>query len=343
VNAVHGPIRWDLIQGHLPEGSRLTVRLALKGGPKDVLIGIDALQRRHILIQIPLLEPIDLSDRGTKGIALHTVEMKIDNGGYANFIDVACLESHGHAAMDIILFEIVEALKSGASIDRISLVKNIVGKWRRFWSGVNPALLSRDQQIGLFGELWFLKNWLGPSIGISAAVQAWRGSLGVRHDFEASLVAVEVKTSSLLDIVHCIHGIEQLVEPVGGTLFLMSIGVRDEASATDTLTDLVKSIRELLTNEYEALSHFDSFLYSTGYSDELGVEYAKLKLRMRSEELYRVTPGFPRIVPSSLCEVLPPAITAVAYQLSLAGALQWRVADNPESARLLLSDFFGGV
>jgi hypothetical protein len=337
------PIRWDLIEGQLPEGSRLTVRLAVRGGRDDVLIGVDALQRRHLLIQIPLLEPTDLCERSTKGISLLTVEMKLDNGNYANFIAVVCLESQGHAALDTILFEIVGALDSGASIDRISLVKNVVGKWRRFWSGVNSGLLSKEQQIGLFGELWFLKNWLGLSIGYPSAVRAWRGPLGSRHDFEASLVGIEIKTCSSLEMVHHIHGIEQLVEPVGGTLFLMSLGVRDEASATDSLPQLIKSIRDLLDNEFDALSHFDSCIYSGGYSDELEAEYSKMKLRVRSEDLYRVAPGFPRVVPSSFCEMLPLSISAVNYELSLAGADPWRVAQNPASASRLLIDFFGGT
>lgn len=343
VNGGREPVRWDLIEGQLPEGRRLTVRLASRGSRKDLLIGVDALQRRHLLVQIPLLEPIDLCERSTKGISLLTVEMKLDNGAYANFIDVVCLESHGHAALDIILFEIAAALDSGASIDRISLVKNVVGKWRRFWSGVNPGLLSKEEQIGLFGELWFLQNWLGPSVGYPLAVRAWRGPLGSRHDFEATRVGIEIKTCSRLDVVHSIHGVEQLVEPVGGTLFLMSLAVRDEASSTDSLVSLITSIRNLLENDYEALSHFDSCIYSAGYSDELDAEYAKLRLRVRSEELYRVAPGFPRIVPESFCEALPPSITAIQYELSLAGAIPWRVADNSPSATQLLRDFFGGA
>jgi hypothetical protein len=50
-------------------------------------------------------------------------------------------------------------LQAGASIGHISLVQNVLAKWRRFWSGVSRGLLSKEQQFGLFGELWFFCRW----------------------------------------------------------------------------------------------------------------------------------------------------------------------------------------
>ena len=40
------------------------------------------------------------------------------------------------------------------------LVQNVLAKWRRFWSGVSQSALSREQQLGLFGELWFMPEIL---------------------------------------------------------------------------------------------------------------------------------------------------------------------------------------
>lgn len=335
-------LRWDLVESDVPQGEQFTVRVALPRRRKDLLIAVDAVRRRHILLEIPLGEPYELSERASRGISVQTLQMKTDTGEFCNFIDIICLEANCHAVLDIILGEIADALDAGASILRVSLVQNILSKWRRFWSPISQEALARERQIGLFGELWFLMRWLEPSIGLRAAIEMWRGPFGARNDFESNLVGVEVKTSSRVDKTHIIHGLEQLLEPADGVLFLMSICVRDEASAADSLPSLIRDIRQKLCDDHDTLSRFDNSLYSVGYDDSLESEYEKLKLRVRSEELYRVANEFPRLVPESLKSTLPPGIGQVSYELRLDGALPWRVACRPEGAQHLLREFLEG-
>lgn len=332
-------LRWDLLEIQPPSGERLTVRLAMPRRRADLFIGLDSSGRRHVLVQIPSGEPSELSERTSRGIGVQTVEMKVDDGQLRTFVNVACLEPQGHAALDVIVAEIADALDNGASIGRVALVQNVLGKWRRFWSGVSQGLLSREEQLGLFGELWFLSYWLGPSIGLSNAVGMWRGPLGAKHDFEARMIGIEVKTSGRTDGAHHINGLEQLEQPAGGALLLMSIAVRDEASATDCLPDIIEYIRQGLAEDYSALSRFDSCLYAAGYMDDVAREYAKLKLRVRVEALYRVEEGFPRLVPSSLKTPLSSGIDSVAYELNLSGADAWRLASTAEAGKALLRDF----
>lgn len=332
--------RWDLVEADLPVGAKLTVRLAMPSRRKDILLAIDSAKRRHLLIEIPFGEPNELFERASRGLSILTVDMRVDDGGLRSFVDIVCLEPSGHSALNIIAYEIADALEAGASIFRISLIQNVLAKWRRFWAEMHQGLISREQQLGLFGELWFLAYWLSPSIGFSRAIRAWRGPLGSRNDFETDLIGVEVKTSSKSDVSHHINGLEQLLEPFGGTLFLMSLAVRDEGSATENLPKIVSYIRENLETEFEALSHFESCLYRTGYVDALAKEYAKLKLRVRGGQLYRVIEGFPRLVPASLAQPLLPGISSVSYELNLNGAGPWCVARSPLEAEQLLRDFF---
>ncbi len=334
------PLKWEFIERDLPEAGKLTVRVALPGRRKDLMIAMDSAKRRHLLIEIPLGESTSFVERSSRGISIQTVDMNVDEGERRNFVDIICLESAGHSALDTIAYEIADALEAGASILRISLVQNVLAKWRRFWSEVHKGLISREQQIGLFGELWFLAHWLGPSVGFSSAVRAWRGPLGSRNDFESNLVGVEVKTSSKSEISHHINGLEQLLEPKDGALFLMSIGVRDEASASESLPGLISYIREMLQSDFDALSCFDSCLYSSGYLDALESEYDKLKLRIRRQEIYRVVDGFPRLIPGSLKEPLALGIGSVGYELNLNGAESWCLAKNALDAQVLLRDFF---
>jgi hypothetical protein len=327
------------VEGQPPGGERLTVRTALPGNHDDVLIALDAARRRYVLVRIPTGEPSELAERTSKGIAVQTVEMRVDGDRTENFVEIACLESQGHAALDTIAVELVEALVAGASIGRVRLVQNVLAKWRRFWSGVNQGVLSKEQQLGLFGELWFLSRWLCPSVGTAKALQMWRGPAGSRNDFEVQGMGIEVKTTGRVDAVHVIHGLDQLLEPPGGALFLYSLSVRDEASGTDCLPKVVNEMRGRLAEDYQALLQFDAAVYAAGYDDRLASEYGRLVLRVRDEGLYRVTDGFPRLVPASVLGGLPAGLSAVNYELNLDAAAAWLLSKTPAAAAKLLVDF----
>lgn len=333
------PLPWALVEAQPPGGERLTVREALPGSHDGVLIALDAARRRYVLVRIPTGEPSELAERISKGIAVQTVEMRVDGERTENFVEIACLESQGHAALDTIAVEIVEALVAGASIGRVRLVQNVLAKWRRFWSGVNQGVLSKEQQLGLFGELWFLNRWLCPSVGTAKAVQMWRGPTGARNDFEVQGMGIEVKTTGRLDAAHVIHGLDQLLEPPGGVLFLYSLSVRDEGSGTDCLPKVVNELRGRLANDFQVLMQFDASLYAAGYDDRLASEYARLVLRIRDEGLYRVTDGFPRLVPASMIGGLPAGLSAVNYELNLDAAAAWLLGKTPVATAKLLADF----
>lgn len=332
-------LRWDLLEGQAPTGERLTARLAAPSIRDDVFIAIDGAHRRYVLVGIPQGEPHKLAERTSRGIAVQTVEMNVGGDQLSCFVEVACLEVQGHAALDVVISELVQALNAGASIGRVRLVQNVLAKWRRFWSSVSQGLLSKEQQLGLFGELWFLLRWMSPCVGWSKAVQLWRGPAGARNDFETLGLGIEVKTTGRLDAAHVIHGLEQLLEPPGGSLLLYCLAVRDESSGTETLPALVQKIREQISEEFVDLSLFDSMLYASGYDDQHATEYGKLVLRVRSEGLYRVQHGFPRLVPDSIVGGLPQGVSAVNYELRVDAAAPWLVAAAPAAARALLIDF----
>lgn len=333
-----GPVLpWDLVEAEPPSGERLTVRTALPDRLEDVLIGVDAGKRRYVLVLIPQSEAGEFVERTSKGIAVRTVEMNVGKGCTAKYVEIACLDSQGHAALDTIAVELVEALERGASIGRVRLVQSVLAKWRRFWSGVSQGVLSAEQQLGLFGELWFLSRWLSTSLGAAQAVRMWRGPIGARNDFESQSLGIEVKTTSRIDAAHIIHGLDQLLEPPGGTLFLYSLSVRDEASGSESLPKIVQEMRGRLDDDYTTLSLFDARVYAAGYDDRLASEYAKVVLRVRDEGLYRVAEGFPRLIPGSIVGGLPAGVGAVNYELRLDAARDWLLAKTPTGAASLLA------
>lgn len=325
-------LRWELLEAQPPSGERLTVRRALAGRHPDVLIALDAAKRRHVLVELPDGELGEFAERTSRGIAVQTVELRPGGEATKRFIEVVCLDAQGHAALDTIAVELIGALEAGASIGRVRLVQNVLAKWRRFWSGIAQGVLSKEEQLGLFGELWFLNRWLAPAIGVSAAVRMWRGPAGARNDFEAPGLAIEVKTTGRVDGAHVIHGLDQLLEPLGGKLMLFSLLVRDEASGAENLPAQVAEARGLIAEDYALQSQFDALIYAAGYDDRLAAEYSKLLLRIRDTGLYNVIDGFPRLVPASLVGGVPVGVSAVEYELRLDAAGAWLLAAIPSGA-----------
>ena len=85
--------------------------------------------------------------------------------------------------------QIIDELDGVAERDRVQRLEGLLAHWRRFWS---PP--SSFDEIGLFGELHFMKYWLTDR---GAAVDAWGGG-GARatlKDFQLDDRDVEVKTT----------------------------------------------------------------------------------------------------------------------------------------------------
>jgi hypothetical protein len=329
-------LRWDLLEAQPPTGERLTFRRALQGRHPEVFIALDASKRRHVLVELPGGELGELAERTSRGIAVQTVELRPSGEACKRFIEIVCVDPQGHAALDTIAVELIDALEAGASIGRVRLVQNVLAKWRRFWSSIAQGVLSKQEQLGLFGELWFLNRWLAPALGASAAVTMWRGPAGARNDFEAPGLAIEVKTTGRVDGAHIIHGLDQLLEPPEGQLMLFSLIVREEASGTESLPAQVAEARRLIADDYALQSQFDALIYAAGYDDRLATEYGKLALRIRDTGLYKVAEDFPRLIPSSLVGGVPPGVGAIDYELRLDAAGKWLLAAAPLAATELL-------
>lgn len=322
-------LRWDLLEATLASSTGLNARLAVPNQSAEVYIAIDTSNRRYILVRIPEGETALLSGRITHGIAVQTVELSIDcQGTNAAFIEIACLDRAGYAALDTVTIELVNAITSGASISRVRLVQAVLSKWRRFWSGITNAGLAREEQVGLFGEIWFLRHWLLPIVG-NSAVETWRGPIGARNDFETAGYAVEVKTSSRVDGGHVIHGLEQLLAPPDVRLFLFSLLVRDEGTGVESLPKLIDEVRQIIADDALVLTQFEGILAAAGYDDVHAPDYSKTKYRIRTQALYQVDPGFPRLIPSSLSDGVPLGISKVTYEVQLDAATHWLVTDTP--------------
>lgn len=329
-NEMSLPLRWDLLDRPLDEKNGLSTRLASAKNSMDLFIAVDGAQRRYLLLQLPSDQTEYISERPSRGLSIRTVEMHLDKTGTVGvFVEIACNDKSGDAALDIIASELLRALSVEKRGRSIAVVRSVMAKWRKFWGEAKSEVLSKQEQIGLFGELWYLAYWLIPALGAELAVSMWRGPVGARNDFESQAWAIEVKTSSKLDGSHSINGLEQLVAFDQVKLMLFSLLIREEMSSTSSLTGMVAIIREAINGDETVLAQFESMLAASGYDDAQREEYYRTKFRVRSECLYKVTDGFPRITPFDLKNGLIPGVGQVGYEIRLDSAGRWLLADSP--------------
>ena len=328
------PEVWLRLANEAVRGETLWARRAAPDTTERIVAALDADQKRHLLILLELGET-DVQDKQSRGLEVLTRELAMPGHAAGRYLDLICQDSSGHDAFDLIGGELAERLAAGRETAP-EVVTRVLSKWRRFWGQLPRQMLSREQQCGLFAELWFLSAWLIVRVGASEAVSRWRGPFGARHDFESAGRSIEIKaTTSTRGHIHHVNGLDQLAPPENGDLLLFSVQLREEAGAANTLPSLVAVCRAQLEQDADALTHFENALVQTGYSPAHESEYAKLHLRIVDESLFAVRDDFPRIRLADFRNGLPPGVEHVEYEINLQGFRHLCVARQPAEANAL--------
>jgi Putative PD-(D/E)XK family member, (DUF4420) len=176
--------------------------------------------------------------------------------------------------------------------------------------------LAAEQEIGLFGELLFLK-FLIHQIGAGPAVAAWQGTFSEEHDFAFGAIHIEVKTTIRERRVHVIHGLTQLVPLHGVPLSLLSIQLtRSSPAGGRSLPQIVAQTRSIAGGHHVTI---DKMLNRFGWHAEdadLYPTYWVLRSRPRA---YAVTGDFPVMTPDIIGPVVANfgLLSEVTYRVDL--------------------------
>jgi hypothetical protein len=320
---------WERLSNEGVKESALWTRRAAPDVTERLFAALDAGSKRHLLVSL-LPSDGDVQDNHSRGLSVVTRELTSKENEAGRYIDITCVDSSGHDALDLIGGEIAERIASGNETASECVVR-VLSKWRRFWGQSPKQILSREAQVGLFTEIWFLFSWLVPARGALDSVRSWRGSFGSRHDFEWQGHSVEVKaTTSTRGLIHRINGIDQLDPPEQGKLQLFSVQLREEVGAEHTLPRVVLSCRSLLEAETESQVLFDSALVQSGYSPAYEQEYEMLAFRVVQEGLFDVRDDFPRLTLGRFVNGIPPGIEHIDYEINLNAFQHLRVAQRPD-------------
>jgi hypothetical protein len=202
---------------------------------------------------------------------------------------------------------------SGVADDRIfHLFLTRIRAWQEFMRREGDGLLSPEAEIGLIGELIFLRDVLEAGIRPVTATEGWHGPLDGLHDFVLGTGAIEVKTSVAAGGFPAkISSLEQLDDLPGRLLFLTAIRLVPDASGS-TLTETVDDVRRLVRGVPAAASVLDSLLLHAGFLDAVSDRYVRRFSRARTRIL-PITEKFPRLART----LVRPEIRCARYELDI--------------------------
>ncbi len=196
-----------------------------------------------------------------------------------------------------------------------------------------PESLSREREVGLFGELLVLGGLID-RLGTAKAVEAWRGSQSEEHDFALPDLDVEVKTTTSESRTHWVESLTQLVPKVGRPLWLVSHQLTTAgAVAGNSLPGLVEAISTRIgPGRYHDV--FENALSCAGWRDDYR-ERLTTRWTLRSASRgYHVAGAFPRLTPDDLRDkgVVIDRVTAIRYRIDLDGFVD--PYETPEIIRI---------
>lgn len=304
-----------------PDSGNLTAREVVP----SVWVAVDAADQQHLLVEVP--GDTEAPPTVTHGLQVAVARHRVLGRDPAVYVDLQCLDRAVLQTFAAVTADVIAHLRDAIpSASRAHMVVEALNKWQWFWD-VDPDRLSDNDAVGLFGELWFLIQWVGVT---PEAVRAWQASATSRHDFQWRALSVEVKTTAQRRhgaTVHHVQNLDQLADPEVGDLLLFSLRVTQDVLARNTLGSLVAHVLDRLPSPPDR-DDFLRKLSRRGYTPALS-QRAAVAYRVQEEELYRVDATFPRITIASFASELPAAVGDISYVLDMSACRPWLIASAP--------------
>ena len=183
--------------------------------------------------------------------------------------------------------------------------------WQQFMArGANS--LGPEAELGLVGELDFMRVMLDAGVSIEEVLKGWVGPEDATQDFLIGTGAIEVKaTLSTSGFPVKIGSLEQLDDSFIAPLFLAAVRF-SRCEGGLTLPELVAEVQQRVAGESGAVDHLRRELMVAGYVEAHAPIYTR-RFEMLERRILSVSEGFPRLTPG----VIPAGIFRTVYQIDL--------------------------
>ena len=324
---------WDLLEGETGTAalSGRIQRRIVPEGRRNVFLGLEVPSGNRMLILRVSSNALLGQDTPPDSRGLTVRTNNHDGPSESTDVEIVLTDAQHRDIFDLLVRDLVEA--SEQPEDEAAGVTRMLARlsdWQQLLRRLSPRGLSDEARLGLWGELWVLREVLARAIGIGDAISAWRGPLGADQDFQLGAVCIEVKTSAAhsLDRIP-VASERQLEVPEDVVLVLVGLSVDARVGHGETLGEMIRLVRAA-ASEAGHLSVLDDRLESIGWEIEDDHLHGERGYSVRSLAPYLVGPGFPRLVSTDL----PVGVSDVRYLVSLASCHSHMMSEQSMSELL---------
>lgn len=184
--------------------------------------------------------------------------------------------------------------------------------WQQFMARSGVRVLSRDAEIGLFGELYVLIQGLIHSKSQSDVIESWKGPLGHIHDFMWPFGSFEVKASQTPGPFHAhIRSLDQLDADRVSQLLLVAVSLTAGTEGR-RLPDIIDEIQVIVADRPTAAMALQTRLLSAGYLEAHREHYTQ-HFDVSNVRCFEVGTSFPGLTTRNI----PSAVRSAKYRLDI--------------------------
>jgi hypothetical protein len=231
-----------------------------------------------------------------------------------SFLEIRLRKMHQKDLFLIFIKDIVSFTNEMIGVKELSsIVLGRIESWDDFFSRENDKILSREELIGLWGELEFFKAAIDKNKDNEfVLVNSWQSRSGIDKDFRFNLSCVEVKSSMARKNVRFKISSEiQLENESDNPLFLVGYVLSPDVQVKYTLDTLIDFCRSKILSS-KSLQEFNTKIFKRGYFDVDKDKYANYVFGIGELHCFKICEEFPKITRAN-CKT---AISNVQYELN---------------------------
>lgn len=247
-----------------------------------------------------VIPPSDHLPQG-KGFSVRKVESGLEEED-RDWISLSRQPSGSQEIFLMVAEDVITTLTMRAQARGQELLNVFLGRiraWQSFMQRDSDTVLGPAAEVGLIGELEFVRALLERPVAASLVIESWKGPDDGLQDFVFGTGAIEVKSTLTGNGFPAIIGcLDQLDESLVRPLFLAGVRLR----LTDvgvTLPDEVSIIRQLLRSDDATLGMLNNLLIRAGYLDNMSTRYTR-RFQYVSTRILEVDETFPKLTRSKV-------------------------------------------